>query len=260
MNNLYTATKVELLKLQRSVLVYILTGFFIFIPIMMSLLMLVAQHPEIAAKLGIVGTKAELFGSNDWKGFLEMINQLIAAIGLIGFGFVMSWVFGRENLEHTLTGIIALPIKRSTIVTSKFLLSFIWCILLAIVLFATAIIAGKIIQIPSWSGEIILSNFKTYLVTALFTFLVATPVAFLAGWTKGIFAPLGFIIASIILAQLVAVVGLGPYFPWAIPGIYTMNLNEPGFSITPTSYILIIITCMLGIWGTLRWWNKADHN
>lgn len=259
MKNLYNSIIVELMKLRRSKVVIITIGFFIFIPIMMCLLMLVAQHPDIAAKLGIVGTKANMFGSNNWAGFFEMMSQLIAAIGLIGFGFVISWVFGREHIEHTITSIIALPIKRHTIVFSKFIVAFLWCFILTVVMFASGIISGKLTQIPEWSGAIFNSFSKIFFITALLTFVISTPVAFISGWSRGIIAPIGFVIVSVIMAQIISLIGLGPVFPWAIPGIYTVQLNQPGFTITSTSYIIVAITSILGVWGTIEWWNRADH-
>jgi len=83
----------------------------------------IQKHPEIAAKLGIIGTKATLLrlGNADWSAYLGFLIQGMAAIGLIGFGFVSSWVFVREYAERTAKDILALPVSRLYIVIAKFI-------------------------------------------------------------------------------------------------------------------------------------------
>ena len=63
----------------------------------------------------MIGTKASLlrFGEPNWNNYLALLLQGISAIGLIGFGFITSWVFGREYSENTLKDILALPVSRS---------------------------------------------------------------------------------------------------------------------------------------------------
>ncbi len=107
MSHLILALRAERMKLRRSKILMVTLGLFVFIPLMMGLMMYVAQHPEMSAKLGLIGAKAQFFSENSWKGYLEIINQLIAVLGVIGFGFVTTWVFGREYMEHTLTDILA---------------------------------------------------------------------------------------------------------------------------------------------------------
>ncbi len=260
MRNLNITFITELMKLRRSKLFWITIAFFMFIPLMMGLLMLVAQNPEIIKKLGIVGTKATLFSQNNWKGFLDMLNQLVAVIGLIGFGFVTAWVFGREYIEHTIINILALPVTRTSIVISKFLLIFIWCLLLSIVLYITGIIIGHIIGIQSWSTEILSEFTKKYFSVALMTILLSTPIAIVTCYSRGIIAPLGFVILLVIMSQFVSVAGLGPYFPWAIPGVSTVVEGTQGMELVPGSYIIVLITSILGVFGTIAWWRKADQH
>ena len=95
--------------------------FFVFVSFMMGLIICIQIHPEISQKLGLIGTKASLlrFGEPNWKNYLALLLQGISAIGLIGFGFITSWVFGREYTENTLKDILALPVSRSTIVSLK---------------------------------------------------------------------------------------------------------------------------------------------
>lgn len=259
MKDLFIAFKAERMKLKRSMIVYVTFGLFVFIPLMMGLLMFVAQHPEMADKLGLVGAKAQFFSENTWKGYLEIINQLMAVLGVIGFGFVTSWVFGREYMEHTITDILALPISRAAIVSAKYMIVFIWCWSLVIIMYTSAILVGFWIHIPGWHLQIFLDFALIYFLSALFTILLSTVIGFVVSLTKGIIAPIGFILLMVIMAQFIALVGWGPYFPWAIPGVFTVSPSVEGMQLLPLSYLILLITFSGGLFATYAQWKYADH-
>jgi ABC-2 type transport system permease protein len=227
---------------------------------MMGLMMFVARNPEMAAKLGMVGTKATLFGTNDWEGFTGLLIQSMATIGYIGFGFVTSWVFGREFSERTMKDILALPVSRSSIVTSKFILIIIWCVLLTVILYGTGLLIGNFIDIDGWSKDVISGFTVNYFTTSFLTMLLCTPVAFFACYGRGIIAPIGFMIITLIMAQFIALVGLGPYFPWAIPGVFTVPAGTIGMELSLISYIILFVTSLVGFSGTVAWWRLADQH
>ena len=259
MKNIFVALAAECIKMRRSRIFWITIGLFIFIPVMMGLLMLVAQHPEIAKKLGIVGTKAQLFGENNWAGFFMMLNQLIASVGLIGFGFVTAWVFGREHIERTITNIMSLPVSRQAIVSAKFIVVFGWSAILVLVLLISGLLMGYIISIPGWSEHVFKEFLNKYILISVLTILLSSPVAFIAGYGRGIIAPIAFVIFMLIMAQFVALVGWGPYFPWAIPGVISVKDGTEGMEIVFASYIIVLITSLIGYFGTIAWWKYADQ-
>jgi len=63
-----------------------------------------------------------------------------------------------------------------------------------------------------------------------------------------------------ILAQFIAVVGLGPLFPWAIPGIFSVSQESEGFHLTAVSYAILVFTFLIGYRATMKWWKTADHH
>lgn len=260
MKNIKAALICEFLKLKRSGIFWITITLFIFIPAMFGLMLYISQNPELMFKLGIVGTKAKLFGENDWKGYFGILNQSIATIGLIGFGFVTSWIFGSEYTNRTMKDLLALPVSRTTIVISKFIVTMAWCFLLVIIFFTVAVIAGKTVGLPGWGNENIAHYISKFLAIAFLTILLCTPVGFFASYGRGIIAPLGFVIITLILAQFIAISGLGTYFPWAIPGVYSVAGTVPGMALNIASYIILMLTFLAGIIGTALWWKRADHH
>ncbi len=251
----------ECMKLRHSKIVWITILLFLFIPFMMGLMFFVQKHPEIAAKLGMIGTKATMLslGKPDWSSYLGFLTQGMAGIGLIGFGFVTSWVFGREYADRTVKDILALPVLRSSIVLSKFIVVAIWCILLLIGFWLFGLIFGKIIDLDGWSDRLIIQLTIIYLKTTLFTILLCTPVAFFASYSRGYMLPMGFVVLTMIMANFTGLVGLGPYFPWAIPGLFSVPSGTEGFKLVFGSYLILIITSAVGFAGTIAWWRFADQ-
>lgn len=260
MKNLNTALWAEYMKVRKSKILIATIVFFIFIPLMIGLMMFVSKNPDMAAKMGLIGTKAKMFGENDWKGYLALLSQLMAAIGLIGFGFISSWVFAREHSDCTMKDILALPVPRASIVTAKFIIVFAWCILVSVVLYLVASLIGLSMNISGWSQALFLSFTKSFFISALLTLFLCSPVAFIAGYSRGIIAPIAFVILTVIMAQFVGLVGLGPYFPWAIPGLFSASIDADGLRLFFSSYIILTLTFIAGYWATLYWWRKADHH
>jgi ABC-2 type transport system permease protein len=259
MKSLRAAFSTEILKLRRSGIFWITVIMFVVIPLMMSLMMYVSENPETAKKLGLIGTKAVLLGGSGWVAFFGLLLQSIATVGLIGFGFVTSWVFGREYTERTLKDITALPVSRSSIVLAKFLVVFAWCTLLLFTLYITGLVTGSLIGLTGWQNHTILVLSKKYFVTAFLTLVLCPPVAFFAFFGRGIILPLGFVMITLIMAQFIGLVGLGPYFPWAIPGVNIAPAGTPGMQLVPASWIILAITGLTGFFGTISWFNKADQ-
>jgi len=251
----------ESLKVRKSKVFWLSLVFFVFISFMMGLIMMIQIHPQITEKLGLIGTKASMmrFGEPGWKNYFTLLLQGMGAIGLIGFGFATSWVFGREYSENTLKDLLALPVSRSSIVISKLLVMALWSILLAVIFISFSVFFGYMAGIPDWSGEVF-SEFlvKSALVTVL-TILLCTTTSFFASVSGGVLLPIGIIILTMLMANFSGLVGLGPYFPWAIPGLICSAPGSEGFQTGIVSYIILFVTSIAGLAGTLAWWRFADQ-
>lgn len=260
MNQLKQALWAEGLKIYRSKVFWFSILFFVFVTLMIGLLMFVQIHPEISAKLGLIGTKASMLriGEPDWQNYLTLLSQAAAAIEFIGFGFVITWIIGREYSDKTIKDILALPLSRSIIVLSKFLAAALWCILLSIIFYVFAFITGKLTGISGWSDPVFLKFSGTYIVISVLTILLCTPVAFFACFGRGYLLPFSFIILIMMLANFAGFVGWGPFFPWAIPGILSLPPSD-NIHLNSISYFIVAITSIIGYAVTLTWWYIADH-
>jgi ABC-2 type transport system permease protein len=261
MKSLKAALWVEILKIRRSNMRWATVMFFMFVSAMMGLLMFVQIHPEISGKLGMIGNKASMlrFGEPNWQSYSTLLIQGIAGVGLVGIGFITSWVFGREFSDHTIKDILALPVSRSYIVLSKFIVVVIWSFILSFFYFACGLIVGLLIDLPGWNGEVVLNWAATYTVTSVLMIFLCTPVALIASYSRGYMLPMGFVILTLIIANFTGLVGLGPYFPWAVPGLYGTPAGTDSLQLNNASYIILIFTSLLGLLGTLALWRLSDH-
>ncbi|MDD5766837.1 MAG: ABC transporter permease [Candidatus Marinimicrobia bacterium] len=261
MKGLSVAFWAESLKTRRSIILRITLAIFTFMAGMMGLFVYLARHPEFLSNSAILNAKASMLGKTDWPTYFLLLYQSIAAIGLIGFGFVFSWIYGREYSDRTIKDLLALPVTRSAIVVAKLLIAIIWCILLAVILFIVGTISGKLVGMDGWSITLFRQASGIFSITTLMTIVLCTPVAFFASYGRGFLVPIGYLIGIMMITQFAvsAIPVVAPYFPWAIPVLYGGSAGPESAQLGVISYFILIFTGILGLAGTLLWWRYADQ-
>lgn len=260
MNRIIQSTWVEILKARRSNVPLLTFLAFSIAPFAGGFFMLVLKDPDLAQKSGLISTKAQIVvGTADWPTYLSLLSQIIAVGGIILFGFVATWVFGREYSDHTIKDLLALPTSRSTIVMAKFVVIMIWVSFLALFVIILGLGIGVAVRLPSADATVFLEGTTTIIVTTCLTVVLVTPVAFCANVGRGYLVPLGFAVFALILAQLVAAAGWGEYFPWSIPALRAGMSGPQSSKLGIVSYMLVILTSLLGTVCTLVWWEYVDQ-
>lgn len=255
------ALDVEGLKIRRSPILPV-TAFIlcVFLPVICGLTMLIIMHPEIAGKATAIKVKADLAATSaDWPQFFNLLSEAAAIGGLIVFGFMTTWVFGREFVDHTAKDILALPTPRSAIVGGKLLALFLWCAILDLGAYLVGIGVGKLLALPLWNTALLIDFSKRFFLSGLLTILLGAPVAYVASAGRGYLPPLAFVIFSMVAAQLLAAAGLGAYFPWAIPGLLSGAAGPEGSVLPAISYVIVPLTALAGGAAVTLHWEYADH-
>ena len=255
MNNVSQAIWVETLKARRSRVPLLTALGFMLVPFVGGFFMLILKDPELARRAGFISTKAQLTGgSADWPTFMGLLAQAITVGGFIIFVFIGSWVFGREYADHTAKDLLALPTSRGTIVAAKFVVVMIWAAILAAGVVIVGLGVGAAVDLPAAPAGTIGQWSLTIAVSAALTITLVTPIAFVASAGHGYLPPLAAAILTIFLAQIVAVLGWGEYFPWAIPALLSQ-----GAQLAPISYAIVLLTAGAGLAATFLWWERADQ-
>jgi len=259
MTSLLAALQVEGLKLRKSKMLWTVLAAFTIAPLMGGFFMFVLKNPEFAKSTGMLGTKAQIAGEATWPSYFSMLAQIIAVGGILVYGFVASWVFGREYTDRTLKDLLALPYHRYVVVVAKFLVIFIAAGLLSVYVVCLGVLIGGLIGLSGWTSATAMDGFLVLLITAVLAISLSTPVAFFACLGRGYLAPLGFIIMMVVFAQIIAAIGYGAYFPWAVPALFS-GITGEGHAIRVSSFLIVFFTGLAGFIGTLVWWLYADQH
>jgi ABC-2 type transport system permease protein len=189
---------------------------------------------------------------------------MMAVGGLIVFGFIFVWVFGREFSDRTIYDMLALPTSRLTIVIAKTITAISWSALLIALVFMLLLGLGAILRLPGWSIAIIPNGLRLLLVTGLLTALTCASFAFVASLARGYLAAVGCIFAAMVLGQILTQLGHGQYFPWTVPLLYSgaaeALTGKPPAPLGAVSYVLVGLVSHLSILATFLWWRHADQS
>jgi ABC-2 type transport system permease protein len=258
MKELSNMTWIETRKALRSRMPLFTSIGSLVMPLGIALLILLATNPELTEKLGLMGAKANLvaYASTSWPTYFELLAQIVAAGVFLFSCLVVSWVFGREFADRTLKDMLAVPVQRSRILLAKFIVTAAWSAMLAVLTLIAGLVTGLLLGLPKGSPGVLMHGSIVMVVTSCLVIVVVLPFALFASVGRGYLLPIGVAILTLILANLTAVIGLAPYFPWAIPGLYAQGRG----TLVPISYPIVILTGVAGMIGTYLWWRYADQS
>ena len=115
------------------------------------------------------------------------------------------------------------------------------------------------VGLPGWSFDLVMHAIATIALAAVLITVLQTTTAFVAGIGRGYIPPLAWAVLTIFLAQVLAVLGWGAWFPWAVPALVAGATGPDGEVATGISLLIVAITALLGLVATLSWWERADQ-
>ncbi|HTP02085.1 MAG TPA: ABC transporter permease [Anaerolineales bacterium] len=258
MNDLRNLLWIEQRKALRSRMVLWTLLASMLAPFGVGFLIWVSKNPEISQKLGLVGAKANLvaLAGVDWASYASLFGQVIGAGGFFLAIFVISWLFGREFSDGTLKDLLAVPVPRSLILLAKFIVMAVWSALLTLAIFAAGMLVGVLLKLPGGTLNALLHGAAITAAAGLMVILVVMPFALFASMGRGYLLPIALALVALLFANLVLVLGRGEFYPWAIPMIYA----EGKTPLPPASYVIVLLTGLLGWFATDYWWHHADQS
>jgi ABC-2 type transport system permease protein len=185
---------------------------------------------QMAAKLG------PLIDPGGWVGYFAAAAQVTSAAGLLGCGVLLSWMFGREFGEGTITGLFALPVKRHTIAAAKLIIYALWALVVSVSLVLALVAFGLLCGLGAVTVEAVPAMGRQIALTLL-TATIAIPAAWGATLGRSVLAGIGTAIGILVVSQVAVVAGAGGWFTFAAPALWAVS---EGAAVSPTQMALII--------------------
>jgi ABC-2 type transport system permease protein len=182
------------------------------------LLAAASGDPQLLAKLGPAATR-------DWHGFLLAAAQITSAGGLLGFGVVLAWMFGREFGDGTITALFALPVRRSTIALAKLLVYAMWAVVVSVCLAALLLLVGLIAGLGQVTAEAWVALARQAGL-GIMTAAIAAPVAWVATLGRSVLAGVTIAIGLVVIAQVSVLAGAGGWMPLASPALWAISAGQ----------------------------------
>lgn len=178
-----------------------------------------AGDEQVLAQLG------SLADEESWSRLAGIAAQVTAAGGLIGFGVVLAWMFGREFAEGTIGGLFALPVPRSTIAAAKVAVFVAWTAAVAVVLTGTIIAVGLALQVGAFDAAAARSLGRLLVLTVV-SGLLAVPAAWITTVGRDLLPGIATTVVTVAVAQVMAAAGTGAWFPVVAPALWAINPGE----------------------------------
>lgn len=250
----------EFLKLRRSAVPWVTLGAILAAPWAIALFMWIVRDPQRAADLGLLGTKANLAGLEaTWPAFGSYLGLITGAAGMLLVAFIVAFVFGREYADGTAKNLLALPVGRGWFAGGKLLVALVWWLALAVAALAEGFGIGWLLELPGFSSEVAGGIVAGSLLAAGMSFLLAPVVAWVTVWSRSYLAALGFALGMLLMGDLVGHTGWAPWFPWSIVPLITGMVGQAVPALPWTSYLVLGLTFVAGIAGTVLHLRLADN-
>ena len=206
-----------------------------------------SDDPQLVAKLGPVA-------SGDWEGFLLGAAQITGAGGLGGFAVVLAWMFGREFGDGTISGLFALPVRRSIIALSKLLVYGTWAIVMSVLLAVVLVGVGTIAGLGPISAETWLMVSRQ-IALGIMSAAITVPVAWAATLSRSVLGGVSVAIGLVVVAQVSVLTGVGGWMPLAAPALWALSA---GAAVTPVQLLLVVPFVGIAVVLTAGSWRSMQ--
>jgi ABC-2 type transport system permease protein len=215
------ALRVELLKLRRSTVGHVGTAAIVLGTVALCgglMAAVAAGDPELTRKLGPDATW-------DWSGLLASAAQVTGAGGLLAFGVVAAWLFGREFADGTVTGLFALPVGRATVAGAKLLVLLAWSVFVSVAVAVALLLLGLALGlgVPDAGAWAALGR---QVALGVLSAAVALPAAWVATTARSLLGGVTCAIGLVVVAQVGVLAGAGGWLPLAAPTLWVMSAGE----------------------------------
>jgi ABC-2 type transport system permease protein len=248
------ALEVEDIKCRRAPVIWVVSA------VIGAAVPLLATAAILAVRSDASGTfaiKAAAFiHGTGWPDLYSVTSQILSVAGLLAFGIMWSWCFGREFADGTVGSLFALPISRQNIATAKLVVLGLWGAAICVATIVVVVALGFAIGLGATSDTM---DFWRPALVGLLAMLNALPLAWVASVRRGYLAAFGALLGVVVVTQLAVAVGAAAWFPFATPSLWAgMGGHAATDRVTTGQLLLPVAVGLLGAVATRSWWRRAQ--
>jgi ABC-2 type transport system permease protein len=254
----------EFLKLRRSRMP-LWSGLIVLVASALSLAVLpVLADPKTQAtiaKSGGVFAQAVAAGAYapSWAHYLRIgVQGMSGSWGILTFGLVTAYLFGREFKEGAAKNLLTLPIRREYVVLAKLIVLAVWVFGLGLLSVALTSLATAALGVGGFAWSAILASVGETTAAIAPLYLTLPFVAWFAVRGRGYLQPMLYSLGVMMVGNALVQTPVSPYFPWNMP-LHMVGASWYPVSpspVLPASWVVAVAVFALGV-AALMW--QIDH-
>lgn len=194
-----------------------------------------------------------------YTGYFDAVTlYALLLIGLMVYGVIISHIFSREYTENTLKTILTVPVSKVKFIISKFIMFYLWTIILILVTWLTTLFVGAISGAEGLSANVLLHSLWNFCYGSTLDFLVLTPFVFITLYFKNMIPTIISLTAIVMVNIALSNESISVLFPWYAPYIIVMKkVGEYGYS-SSIPYLGVLIVSLIGFALSCFYFVKKD--
>lgn len=190
---------------------------------------------------------------------LEQTNLYVLLLfGVIVYGVIAAYLFSREYTENMLKSILTIPVSKGAFLTAKFLMLFVWMLILTVVAWGTTLFLSIVGNAAEFSTIIIKESLKEYFLGVFLLYFTMSPFVFITIWFKNLVTPI-IAAATVVLGNVaLANEDLAVLFPWSSPYLIASgDIAKYSYS-AEIALAIIFALFFIGVLTSFIYFRKQD--
>ncbi|HEY5506972.1 MAG TPA: ABC transporter permease [Coriobacteriia bacterium] len=194
-----------------------------------------------------------------WTNYLHIgVQGMTGSWGILTFGLVTAFLFGREFKEGAAQTMLTLPIRREYVVVAKLVVLAVWVFglgLLSVLLTSAATVA---LGVRGFAWAAVLTSLGQTTLAIVPLYLTLPLVAWFAVRGRGYLQPMLYSLGVMMVGNALVQTPASRYFPWNMP---LHMVGASWYPIAPSPLVVgswVVALCVFGVGVAALMW-QIDH-
>ena len=187
------------------------------------------------------------------------VNMYMSALfAILLYAIMISYLFGREDNEHTLKTMLTIPVSRGKFLLSKYVMFLVWILILTVVTTLSTMVLGFVAGLDGFSLKLFIDSFAQLLFANVLLFLTFSPFVFISLFITNMVPAMVGGAGLALVNMMIYGQTWAPYVPWVCPYLIASGeIAEYSGSVT-LSYAVILATFAIGLVISYIYFTKTD--